>query len=56
MEEGFLRDCTAGGVAPSEWYEGPPEKSLWMGIKTLGKVHYVVRTYRCSHSGCLSLR
>ena len=54
LEEGFIRDAIpGGGSVPSAWYQGPLERSFWMGVKTLGRVHYQVRTYRCTQCGFL---
>jgi len=53
LEEGFIRDAVPGGSAPSAWYQGPLERSFWMGVKTVGRVHYQVRTYRCNQCGFL---
>ena len=53
LEEGFIRDAVPYGSVPSAWYRGPLERSRWMGVKTAGKVHYQVRTYRCTQCGFL---
>jgi hypothetical protein len=39
MEEGFIPDVLGAlhAAKPSEWYEGELTKSLWFGVKTLGK-------------------
>ena len=53
MEDGFIRDNTHGGNLASEWIEGQVEKSFWVGVKTKGKTHYQIRSYRCSRCGFL---
>jgi len=53
MEEGFLLELMEGGKKPTEWIEGPPEKSFWVGVKTGGKEHRTVRTFRCVKCGFL---
>ena len=54
LEEGFIPDATLpGGSEPSAWYQGPLERSTWMGVKTVGKAHYQVRVYRCNQCGFL---
>jgi phage FluMu protein Com len=53
MEEGFIRDVTHGATLPSEWYEGTPEKSFWTGLKTSGRAHYEIRSFRCTRCGYL---
>lgn len=40
-----------GGV--QEWVEGPPERSIWTGLKTKGKESFKVLTYRCDNCGYL---
>lgn len=53
MEEGFVLDNTHGGRLQSEWVEGPPERSVWVGIKVKGKEHFPIATYRCRRCGYL---
>lgn len=53
MERGFIADQTYGGLLPSKWIEGVPEKSFWTGVKTKGKEEVEVRTYWCSARGYL---
>lgn len=55
MEAGFMLDRGHYGVpqATAEWVEGAPEKSIWTGIKTKGREHYRVETYRCEGCGRL---
>ncbi len=53
MENGFIADNTYGGVFPSNWIEGDPEKSFWTGTKTSGKRKVKVETYRCLSCGYL---
>jgi uncharacterized Fe-S cluster-containing MiaB family protein len=55
MEAGFLLDRGQYGVpqTTAEWVEGTPERSIWTGIKTKGREHYRVETYRCEVCGYL---
>ncbi len=54
MEEGFLLDRMRGTEKrPSEWVEGVPEKSFWFGLRTGGREHHQVASYRCSRCGYL---
>jgi hypothetical protein len=55
MEAGFLLDRGQYGVPQktAEWVEGAPERSIWTGIKTKGREHYRVLTYRCEACGYL---
>lgn len=53
MKEGWTLDNTYGGRAISSWVEGPPQKSVWVGVK-LGKAKPLeVSTYRCPSCGFL---
>lgn len=53
MEIGIILDHTYGAITQSSWVEGKPEKSIWTGLKTRGKEHYNVQTYRCTNCGYL---
>ncbi len=54
MEPGFLIEHGDYGQAgTSEWAEGPPERSVWTGIKLRGKERRRVDTYRCVRCGFL---
>ena len=53
MEEGFLIDKDRSGVQPARWVAGPPEASVWQGMKTKGKVCFLAATYRCTGCGLL---
>jgi hypothetical protein len=55
MEEGFIPDGIGAlrAAKMAEWYEGIAECSIWTGVKTVGKVHHNVRTYRCTGCGYL---
>jgi len=53
MEEGFLLDVTRGAYRQATWVQGPPEPSLWTGLKVKGKVQRRVRTLRCPRCGYL---
>jgi hypothetical protein len=49
MEEGYIKDEGHGTVHASKWVQGPPEKSVWTGLKTRGKKQVVVTTFRCGY-------
>jgi hypothetical protein len=53
MSEGFLRDHTYGASMVTEWVAGPPERSLWGGVKTGDRTHLRVTVYRCDLCGYL---
>jgi hypothetical protein len=55
MEEGFIPDRIGAlrAAQPTEWYKDALQRSVWFGVKTLGKVHHEVRTYRCTGCGYL---
>lgn len=53
MAEGFLLDNTYGSRAVIRWYDGAPVKSVWTGVKTRGRAHHAVVTYRCAQCGFL---
>jgi hypothetical protein len=55
MEQGFLLDRGQSGSPQNtaEWVEGVPERSIWRGIKTKGREHYLVVTFRCEGCGRL---
>jgi hypothetical protein len=55
MEEGFIPDGIGSlrAAKPSEWYPGEWERSIWTGVKQIGRNHFEVRTYRCTGCGYL---
>jgi hypothetical protein len=54
MEPGFLFDRSHDEYGkPSQWVEGAPETSFWLGTKTRGKVKIPVTTWRCIKCGYL---
>jgi hypothetical protein len=42
-------------VAASQWLEGPPEKSIWSGLRTQGRLLLPVAAYCCQSCGKLEL-
>jgi ribosomal protein L37E len=54
-EAGFMLDRGQYGSpqATAEWVGGAPERSAWTGIKTKGRAHFRVETYRCEACGHL---
>jgi hypothetical protein len=53
MTEGFVVDHTHGGRAVSSWVEGPPQKSMWVGVKLGGQKPLEIATWRCGSCGFL---
>lgn len=53
MVEGFVADYTYGAIRPSDWVEGEPVKSFWMGTKISDKQQFKVKTFRCINCGFL---
>jgi hypothetical protein len=51
MTEGFVPDATHGSVAVSSWMEGPPEKSVWTGLKLSGRARSEISAWRCNRCG-----
>jgi hypothetical protein len=54
MEGGFLLDHTHGGQEAVKWVEGPPEKSVWTGLKIKGRRQLPMYAWRCP--GCAQVR
>ncbi len=54
MEGGFLLDVKDYGNAAATWVEGPPEKSMWTGLKLKGRRQLTVYAWRCP--GCTQVR
>jgi hypothetical protein len=53
MAEGFVIDHTHGTATVARWYEGVPVRSMWTGLKTRGRKHHDVVTWRCGRCGFL---
>jgi hypothetical protein len=53
MEVGFIPDNTYGGILPSSWVEGAPEKGWLGGLKLKGRRKLDITTYRCTSCGYL---
>jgi hypothetical protein len=54
MEPGFVVDrAHHSSYRVQTWFEGQPEKSFWNGLKTKGRRHCEVRTFRCTRCGFL---
>ena len=55
LQDGFILDKTRDSRGPSEWVEGKPERSFWVGIKLRGKARFPIASYRCPRCGFLEL-
>lgn len=53
MVDGFVVDKTHGGAAVETWVEGPPQKSIWVGLKLRGTTPLEITTWRCKRCGFL---
>ena len=53
MSEGFVIDQTYGGAAVPGWVEGSPQRSVWTGVKLVGKPRVDIATWRCGRCGYL---
>ncbi len=52
-EEGYILDAIHGGYKASEWVEGTPEKSFWVGLKVSDRARLSIRSFRCVKCGYL---
>jgi hypothetical protein len=55
VEEGFLQDHGHGANYSTAWIGGPPEKSLWGGLKLRGRRRLRVLALRCTSCGLVQL-
>jgi hypothetical protein len=57
LEEGYIPEYGDGnyGLGPSEWIEGPPQTSIWKGLKTSGRAKFWIGAFRCGSCGHLEL-
>jgi hypothetical protein len=54
MHPGFFLDSKHGDRrGTTDWIEGAPERSLWMGVKLKGRQRLPVTVYRCERCGFL---
>ena len=53
MSQGFQVDQTHGGTAVPTWVEGPPQRSVWTGVRLTGKPRIEIETWRCGRCGFL---
>ena len=52
MHPGYLLERRDGDRrAVTEWVEGAPERSFWLGVKTSGRQVLSVTVYRCERCG-----
>ncbi len=47
LEGGFLLDRTDSGSIQATWVEGPPEGSVWTGLKLKGRRQLPLYAWRC---------
>jgi DNA-directed RNA polymerase subunit RPC12/RpoP len=55
MEEGFIPDMTWGGVLPSAWHPGQPQRAWLTGVKYKAEQIVPLTAYRCTKCGLLKL-
>ncbi|MEO6388362.1 MAG: hypothetical protein ABIT16_11025 [Croceibacterium sp.] len=54
MEQGFMLEFSSRGVTGvTEWAEGLPVRSFWLGLKLRGRKRHTMETWRCSRCGFL---
>jgi len=53
MDAGFVVDKAHGRILQQEWVNGQPEPSFWTGLKIRDKQRFTIKTFRCTHCGCL---
>jgi hypothetical protein len=53
MEVGYLADSTYGGYKQQSWCPGPPQRSVWTGLKVDTNQSVPVSTLRCPGCGYL---
>jgi ribosomal protein L37E len=55
MEEGFVLDEGQSGNRFGHWVSGPPEKSVWTGVKLRGRRKLPLTAHRCTRCGAVDL-
>ena len=53
MVEGFVADQGHGIIVVPRWTEGPPKKSVWVGVQPKGRARSEVSSWRCRRCGFL---
>ena len=53
MEAGYIVDEGYGTRTVAKWIAGEPERSIWTGLKTRGKIKVDVTTHCCNRCGYL---
>ena len=53
MSQGFIADRGADAYFVSQWVEGEPNRSFWLGLKVPPEKTLPVTTYRCVSCGFL---
>lgn len=53
MVQGYVLDNTHGAHDVSQWAEGEPVKSLWVGTKLPKQAMLPIGAYRCEYCGFL---
>ena len=54
-QEGFVLEHTRNSRVATEWVEGKPERSFWVGLVLKGRMRLPVTCYRCPRCGYLEL-
>ncbi len=56
MKQGFVPEYgDFSQVTPTDWIEGPPQKTLLRGTKVTEKTTIEIEAYRCSHCEFIEL-
>jgi hypothetical protein len=53
MEDGFTLDHNYDHHTQASWIEGPPQQSIWTGLKAPRAARHPITTYRCTKCGFL---
>ena len=53
MVAGLTIDQNESMRGVSQWLEGAPDRSMWVGLKLKGKTPLDIQTFRCARCGYL---
>ena len=53
MVQGVIIDKNESMRGVSQWLEGTPERSMWVGLKLKGKTPLDIQTFRCTRCAFL---